>query len=359
MFAGHSSPVVSVVPSPDGHWLASSSIDQTILLYPLAGCDQRPALGARFQRQANGSWTVAEVAKKGFAEAMGLEVGDVIVYGGFRTTTGVQEYTGPQPIPDAFWKQLDELAPNNQIGLRVRRKDPKADPAAAEPILALPSTKRDNPALMLMLDVSREWVLWTPQGYYDTSIEGDTRLLGWHKNPEFDQSQPTDFVPVATFAEKMMLPQILERLWTTRSLDVEAFLPPNTPPPAEQFVPEEPPKITFEAIDPAVKPEPGLPWVVRVPKLRVRLRISALGSAKLGDRKIVFDEHLLRPDQQIGPGPEYQEELELDLPAKRRVTLLVTATNDKQRSRPESIDLDYQPPDARLRLLCPRPCRSV
>ena len=39
LFAGHSSPVVSVVPSPDGRWLASSSIDQTIMLYPLAGCD--------------------------------------------------------------------------------------------------------------------------------------------------------------------------------------------------------------------------------------------------------------------------------------------------------------------------------
>ena len=33
VFAGHSSPVVALAPSPDGRWLASSSLDQTIKLY--------------------------------------------------------------------------------------------------------------------------------------------------------------------------------------------------------------------------------------------------------------------------------------------------------------------------------------
>jgi WD40 repeat protein len=345
MFAGHTSPVVSIVPSPDGHWLASSSIDQTILLYSLAGCDQRPGLGAKFQRQPDGSWTVAEVAPKGFAEAMGLMVGDVVVEAGFQSLSQKQEITPAQQLPEAFWSQLDELAPNDQIGLRVRRKPAKAEPGAAAEVLTLPTTKRNNPAMMLMLDVSREWVLWTPQGYYDTSIEGDTRLLGWHKNPDFDQSQPTDFVPVATFAANMMRPRVLERLWITHSLDeAAAEVPPNVPPPPDQFVPEEPPRITFEAIDPAFKPEPGLPWVLRVPNLKARLRISALGSSRLGARKIVLDEQLLKPLQNIGPGPESLEELEIALPPKRRVRLLVTATNDKQRSRSESIDLEYQPP---------------
>ena len=55
VFAGHSSPVVSLAPSPDGRWLASSSLDQTVLLYPLAGCDTRPPLGATFRPRADGA----------------------------------------------------------------------------------------------------------------------------------------------------------------------------------------------------------------------------------------------------------------------------------------------------------------
>ena len=54
VFAGHSSPVVSLAPSPDGRWLASGSLDQTIMLYPLAGCDTRPGLGATFQPRPEG-----------------------------------------------------------------------------------------------------------------------------------------------------------------------------------------------------------------------------------------------------------------------------------------------------------------
>ena len=81
-FAGHSSPVVSVVPSPDGRWLASSSEDQTIMIYPLAGCDTRPGLGATFIQRADRAWQVAEVEPKGFVAAMGLLPGDLITWAG-------------------------------------------------------------------------------------------------------------------------------------------------------------------------------------------------------------------------------------------------------------------------------------
>ena len=54
VYAGHSSPVVSLAPSPDGRWLASGSMDQTVLLYPLDGCDTRAPLGATFRPRADG-----------------------------------------------------------------------------------------------------------------------------------------------------------------------------------------------------------------------------------------------------------------------------------------------------------------
>src|SRR5262249_48096575 len=67
VFAGHFGPVVSVVPSPDGRWLASSSTDQTIMLYPLAGSDTRPVLGASFRRRPDGHWEVSGVQPRSFA----------------------------------------------------------------------------------------------------------------------------------------------------------------------------------------------------------------------------------------------------------------------------------------------------
>jgi WD40 repeat protein len=340
MFAGHISPVVSVVPSPDGHWLASSSIDQMVLFYPLDGCDTRPGLGAKFRRRADGSWVVAEVLHKSFAEASGFLADDVVLEAGIQTASRRDYYTTAQQIQDGFLPRVDELAPNDQIALTVRRKPAKPGAGAADQVLSVGTTKRDNPALMLMLDKSREWVLWTPQGYYDTSIAGDTRLLGWHLNPAYDQTKPTDFVPVGTFSKTMNRPDVIERVWATRTLEVAAG--PSVP--VQQAASEAPPRIAFEARDPGVKPDSRGVWETTRARLRLRITISAAGQAKISDRKVLFDEQLIRPLENIGPGPEHEEDLEIELPPGRRVPLLVTATNDKQLARSEFIELEYHPP---------------
>ncbi len=77
----------------------------------------------------------------------------------------------------------------------------------------LPTTKRDNPALTLLLGTNKQWVVWTPEGYYDTSIAGDSRFLGWHTNPPHDSVRPTDFVPIVTYSRTMNRPDILDQLW--------------------------------------------------------------------------------------------------------------------------------------------------
>jgi WD40 repeat protein len=356
-YAGHSGPVVSLVPSRDGHWLASSSVDQTLMLYPLAGCDTRPPLGATFRREADGGTTVAQVAPRSFAAAMGLLAGDRIVesFASTRTsaasglpTSRTQTFKTAQEIAEFTTRVADEFEPNDAIGVRVQRTVLAPLVGRVGYIAALPSTKRDNPAMTLMQDVGREWVLWTPQGYYDTSIEGDSRLLGWHLNPPYDQTRPTDFVPVGTFARTMYRPEVLDRLWTTRSLDqARATLPAGTVAPEQEAAGEQPPRIAFAPVGPDVVPDAGQVWVSRVANPTIRLQIASQGGSRIAARNVVFNERVLRPSQRIEPAAAYQEDLRVDLPPNQRVRLVVTAANEQDRPRTEAIDLEYrvaQPP---------------
>ena len=123
--------------------------------------------------------------------------------------------------------------------------------------------------LTLMMGEDKEWVLWTPQGYYNTSIVGDWRYLGWHINADYRASRPADFVPMGTYAATMQRPAILEQLWRTGDLDTAirvAGPPAGTPPLDQQARDNQPPKITFGPVAGGVRlPAPGLLWKVALP----------------------------------------------------------------------------------------------
>ena len=183
----------------------------------------RPGLGAAFVQQPDGTWTVGAIQPRSFARAMGLLTGDTVVWTRVtRPGTPVQDSTSPDQI-GAFVSRVDELAPYlDSIYMQVRRTMAVPLPgifgvnvAIYQALVGMPSTKRNNPALTLMLGVDKEWVVWTPQGYYDTSIDGDSRFLGWHTNPPRDSVQPTDFVPIGTYAKTMNRPDLLSQVWIT------------------------------------------------------------------------------------------------------------------------------------------------
>jgi hypothetical protein len=45
----------------------------------------------------------------------------------------------------------------------------------------------------------KEWVLWTPRGYYAASVKGES-LIGWHVNRGPDQA--ADFYPAGQFRDQ-------------------------------------------------------------------------------------------------------------------------------------------------------------
>jgi WD40 repeat protein len=351
VYAGHSSPVVSLAPSRDGRWLASSSLDQTVLLYPLDGCDTRPPLGAGFQLRPDGaSYMVRAVDRRSFAAAMGLLPADVLLEVGVAGgPDGIKHYRTAAEI-DEFFRVLPQREPSlYTIGIKVRRTMLLPTVGALTFEAVLPTTRRNNPALALFLGTDREWVLWTPQGYYDTSIEGDARFLGWHINPPFRTSRPTDFVPIGAFADAMNRRDVLDRLWRTGAPDQAAIAPAQAVgvrPPTVVAVEDQPPRIVFAPIPGGIQlPAPGVLWVVDRPDARVSLRITAGGKSEIRRRRIILDERPIPRDPDIGPAGEFNEEVPLNgLVPNRRVRLAVEATNAAGGQRTEAIDVVYLPP---------------
>jgi WD40 repeat protein len=201
---GHQGPVYCLAPSKDGRWLATGSLDQTVHLWTLAGYDVLPILGAEFRRLPDGARVVKSVERLGFAEAMGLKVGDVPT----RFALGGKSVTA-----EDFFARCDSQLPNTSIELIVRRKvePPKGPPTEVE--TPLRTTMRNGSALSLFLGEDMEWVLWMPNGYYDSSIAGDTKFLGWHLNqsPIF-RPKPTLFLEMIKFEKSFHRPDLLDEL---------------------------------------------------------------------------------------------------------------------------------------------------
>ena len=55
---------------------------------------------------------------------------------------------------------------------------------------------------------TREWVLWTPQGYYASSLAGD-QYIGWHLNKGWEQAG--DFVTAARLKKHLYRPDLVKR----------------------------------------------------------------------------------------------------------------------------------------------------
>jgi WD40 repeat protein len=63
---------------------------------------------------------------------------------------------------------------------------------------------------------TREWVLWTPQGYYTSSVNGD-QMVGWHLNKGRDQAG--EFVTAARLRKHLYRPDIVKRAFELADAD--------------------------------------------------------------------------------------------------------------------------------------------
>ena len=160
--------------------------------------------------------------------------------------------------PEALTQQIDTIVPGTPIFIAVRRGGRQEQ---------FQTTRRDSPVLSLFPGSDREWVAWMPEGYYDTSIAGDRRLLGWHVNKGL--AVLTEFYPMSRYEAQLRQPRVIDTLLRTADAVRAVGAIGAAAPPAVVAPP------TIRIVAPVATP-PGGEIAVQQPSLD--LRIEAVGS---------------------------------------------------------------------------------
>jgi WD40 repeat protein len=323
VLAGHTGAIHGLAPSSDGRWLATASADETIRLWSLKNSDKRSGLGAKIERDATGGWVVTAIEPRGFAQQMGLRIGERIgavshVHKRDRKSIASDHLTDPLPIENLD-ASLEDIEPGSHSLIRVERL------AAAGPIPALATNRFDQPVLNILAAPDKEWVVWMPEGFYDTSIAGDLRLLGWHINKidERDRNNPkilaSEFHPMKRYEALLHRKDLIDRV--IQQADAVAVGPLNQGP----IVVNAPPAIRF--VEPA-NVVPGAEITVALP--RIALRVEATGAPGRAVQSLAVNNNsaAYAPKPFAPPAAKAEATFQIDLPTRDNA-ISVVAVDDQ------------------------------
>lgn len=181
----------------------------------------------------------------------------------------------------------------------------------------------------------QRWVLWTPQGYYAASPNGD-ELIGWHVGHGAERA--ADFYPVGQFRARYYRPDVIAQVLNT--LDVERALavaeqargrglPSPTPRVSELL----PPLLTLLSPAPDTR--------LNNPEQTLRYRVRLPSGEPLTQLKVLVNG---RPWQIQAPpaerGSEFESQFAVTLPAQDQELSLV-AVNRYGASLPATVRLRW------------------
>ena len=161
----------------------------------------------------------------------------------------------------------------------------------------------------------KRWVLWTPSGHYDASVDGED-LIGWHVNN--GPNREADFFSAWHFRERFRKPEVIDHILET--LDEAkavrlAGLRPEVQRPMEIQPEELPPVVTI--LDPADGSEIATPTVkirvnVRSPSGKPITRVWAKVDGQALESRAA--EYVPTGSQTPGPARDFERNLEVPLP---------------------------------------------
>jgi WD40 repeat protein len=206
-FVGHRDAVFATAQSPDRRLLASASRDGTLCLWSLTDFQPRGGLAAATDLDD----TVYHVFPNTPTAAAGLKIGDrILTVDGKTPNAWLDEFVRTRKWPFQVGQRVevewDRQGGPNSLPETLKRTVKMSDVGdIVEPLLTL-----------LVADDGKEWVVWTPQGYYDASPQGD-RLVGWHVNNGW--SRAASFYPLDRFSKTFYRPDIIQGVLETGDVD--------------------------------------------------------------------------------------------------------------------------------------------
>lgn len=219
-FRGHTAAVTSLAVSRDLRYLASSSLDGTVAVWPLTNVVGDDPLVQRWGAtvQVHGDeLTVDAVRADGPVYFRGMRTGDRLLELRY---TDAADAIHIAKRADEMAAALREVPWDKVVTFKFSRGR-----AAAQEFQLFPAWQQ---LATLFAADNGEWAYWNPTGYYDASFEGH-KLFGWQINRGL-QMLP-DFFLAAQFRQQLERPGVMSQLLRRGSLD-GAFRAARIDPPA-------------------------------------------------------------------------------------------------------------------------------
>ncbi|MGD0899994.1 MAG: caspase family protein [Thermoguttaceae bacterium] len=218
-FRGHYDLVSALAVSGDGRILVSGSRDGTIRCWPLRDLYGPSAIrrrwGAELAEQ-NGRVVVAAIDEFGPLGQQQVRAGDIVTKILWLDGQTARSETQAGEI----LARLAQLPWYAQVSFCTSRQGAELPPfnlvGGWHELLGLYATDRD-------------WIAWTPSGYYACSAGGE-QLIGWQVNSE-DLRQAPSFFSADKFSKVFYRPDLIRSLLATGSLS--AAVQPGRQPPAD------------------------------------------------------------------------------------------------------------------------------
>jgi hypothetical protein len=328
-FAGHGGFITSISESADGRLLTSSSADGTICLWRL---DQPlPAAWVDFETAGD---VVTVVPADSYSERAGIRVGDRFVSFAGRSLADIRAAQQAGNLP-------------YQAGQRVVLGLARGNASYQTETILVPGQDMVEPLLTMMMTSRHEWILWTPQGYYEAS-PGAGDIVGLHVNRGPQHS--AQFLPLHQFRRQLYRPDIIDQVFQTASVS-QALAAAN----AE--LPEPPPAIDLRQSQdlerwspPQVRIlSPIAGSVTSEAQVHVLAEVVSQDGNPIGDVRLLVNGRpaVAKGALVVGDGGELRSRQSLQqtvtlLPGENTISLL--ATNAQATSVPATVTITYQAP---------------
>lgn len=324
-FIGHRSFVTSLSESDDGRFLTTSSTDRTIRLWSLE--NYRPTGDVDFEYLSD---VVIEVKPNTSAARAGVKVGDRFVSMDGKDLTqlanerlaGTYDYRPGQRVPVLF--ERGEL-------LRTE-------------LVLKEGADLVEPLLSLFLAGDDEWVIWTPQGYYDASPRGD-RLIGWHVNR--GPAKSAKHYSARQFRKHLYRPDVIDLILETGDVAKAIRLANADRPHATAALDMRQSQVIRELEPPQVRIlEPAEGTRTQSPEITLRAEIRSQNELPVGDVTVLVngrppgEKQIVRERKSTGLAREISRQIALS-PGENEISVL--ASNSASESGPVSVRVVYEP----------------